>query len=60
MAALSGTAVQAIIAAFDFGRFNRIVDVGGADGFLLAAILSAYPGPVESCSIPPRSGGLRP
>lgn len=44
MAAVSGTAAKAIVDAFDFGRFPRLVDVGGADGFLLATILSVTPG----------------
>ena len=35
----------AIVAAYDFGRFRRIVDVAGGHGYLLAAILRAYPGP---------------
>lgn len=30
--------------AYDFGRFQRLVDVGGGDGTLLAAILNATPG----------------
>ncbi|MFD7662833.1 methyltransferase [Streptomyces sp. NPDC059788] len=30
---------------YDFGRFTTIVDVGGGDGTLLAAILRAHPGP---------------
>ena len=34
----------ALLAAYDFGRFSRIVDVGGGNGALLAAILSAHPG----------------
>jgi orsellinic acid C2-O-methyltransferase len=29
---------------FDFGRFSTVVDVGGGDGTLLAAVLSAEPG----------------
>jgi hypothetical protein len=33
----------AILAAYDFGRFRQIVDVGGGSGALLAAILSAHP-----------------
>jgi O-methyltransferase domain len=36
-------AAPAIIAAYDFSKFARIVDVGGANGALLAAILSASP-----------------
>lgn len=33
-----------IIASYDFGQFNTLVDVGGGDGTLLAAILAATPG----------------
>jgi len=32
-----------IVAAYDFSRFERIVDVGGGHGLLLARILSANP-----------------
>jgi O-methyltransferase domain/Dimerisation domain len=42
-AAVSRTAAPAIIAAYDFSKFGRIVDVGGANGTLRAAILSASP-----------------
>lgn len=30
---------------FDWGRFGEILDVGGGDGTVLAAILQAHPGP---------------
>jgi hypothetical protein len=43
MASLSGTAAEAVVDAYDFGRFGRIVDVGGAQGTLLAAILARNP-----------------
>jgi hypothetical protein len=33
----------AIVAAYDFSRFETIVDVGGGHGMLLSAILAAYP-----------------
>jgi hypothetical protein len=33
----------AILAAYDFGRFGTVVDVGGGTGTLLASILEAYP-----------------
>jgi hypothetical protein len=42
-AAVSRTAAPAIIAAYDFSKFGRIVDVGGANGALLTAILTASP-----------------
>jgi hypothetical protein len=44
MTSLSAAAAQAVVEAYDFGRFRRIVDVGGAQGGLLAAILSRHPG----------------
>jgi hypothetical protein len=34
----------AILAAYDFGRFGHIVDVGGGNGAFLAAVLAKYPG----------------
>ena len=37
-------AAPAVIAAYDFARFQTIVDVGGGNGTLLAAILAATPG----------------
>lgn len=35
---------MAVVAAYDFGRFRRLVDVGGGQGVLLSAILAATPG----------------
>jgi len=35
--------LTAIVGAYDFSKFERIVDVGGGHGLLLAAILSANP-----------------
>ena len=35
--------LAAIVGAYDFARFERIVDVGGGHGLLLAGILSANP-----------------
>jgi hypothetical protein len=32
-----------IVAAYDFGRFGTVVDVGGGTGALLAAVLQAHP-----------------
>ena len=32
----------ALLAAYDFGRFRRIVDVGGGNGAFIAAILAAH------------------
>jgi O-methyltransferase/methyltransferase family protein len=43
MATLSAAATEAVLAAYDFGRFGRLVDVGGGTGTLLAAVLAAHP-----------------
>jgi hypothetical protein len=43
MTSLTAAANAAILAAYDFGRFGTIVDVGGGNGALLAAILEAHP-----------------
>ena len=43
METVSRNAAPAIIAAYDFSKFGRIVDVGDANGALLVAILSANP-----------------
>lgn len=37
-------AAPGVVAAYDFSRFRTLVDVGGGDGTLLAAILAATPG----------------
>lgn len=42
MTAHSRRVSAAIVGAFDFGRFRRIIDVGGGQGCLLASILAAY------------------
>jgi ubiquinone/menaquinone biosynthesis C-methylase UbiE len=34
---------QAVVDAYDFGRFDTVVDVGGGQGVMLAAILQANP-----------------
>jgi orsellinic acid C2-O-methyltransferase len=41
-----GTRLEApgILASYDFSQFRTVVDVGGGDGTLLAAILAAHPG----------------
>jgi len=36
--------LAAIVGAYDFSKFQRIVDVGGGRGLLLARVLSANPG----------------
>jgi hypothetical protein len=42
MASISGAENDAIARAYDFGRFDRLVDVGGAHGHLLATILRRH------------------
>lgn len=44
MAARSHQEAAAIVAAYDFSRFGRLVDVGGGPGVLLSAIVEATPG----------------
>ncbi|WP_436497361.1 methyltransferase [Actinokineospora sp. HUAS TT18] len=36
--------LPSIVAGYDWGRFTTIVDVGGGNGTVLAAILAAHPG----------------
>jgi hypothetical protein len=43
MTSLARQSTAAVIAAYDFQRFGTVVDVGGGNGTLLAAILAAYP-----------------
>jgi O-methyltransferase domain/Dimerisation domain len=43
MMSLTSAANAAILAAYDFGRFGTIVDIGGGNGTLLASILDAHP-----------------
>ena len=43
MTSLSRRSNAALLAAYDFGRFRTIVDVGGGNGALLAAVLAAHP-----------------
>lgn len=45
MAQMRSRATQAAVAAYDFGSFGTIIDVGGGNGSLLIEILLAYPGP---------------
>jgi hypothetical protein len=44
MTSLSRRSNAALLAAYDFGRFRTIVDVGGGNGALIAAVLAAHPG----------------
>lgn len=43
MTGMSGFAKVPVLAAYDFSRFRKIVDVGGGHGSLLAAILQRSP-----------------
>jgi hypothetical protein len=43
MTAITAGVAEGVAAAYDFGRFCRIVDVGGGQGGLLATLLQRYP-----------------
>lgn len=43
MTSLSRQMATSVLAAYDFGQFKTIVDVGGGNGGFLTAILAAYP-----------------
>jgi O-methyltransferase domain/Dimerisation domain len=43
MESLTGAANRALLDAYDFGRFASVVDVGGGNGALLAALLGEFP-----------------
>lgn len=43
LASITSQGVDPILEAYDFARFNNIVDVGGGNGTLVAGILSAFP-----------------
>jgi hypothetical protein len=45
MIGVHGEEPAAVAAAYDFSGFGTVVDVGGASGNMLVAILSRYPGP---------------
>jgi hypothetical protein len=45
MVSYHGAEPPAVASAYDFSVFETIIDVGGATGNLLAAILARYPGP---------------
>jgi O-methyltransferase domain/Dimerisation domain len=45
MTEISRMNAPGIVGAYDFGRFHKIVDVGGSHGLLLSAILRRYPSP---------------
>lgn len=42
MLSVSKTQAEAIVSAYDFGRFPTVVDVGGGRGLLLGAVLERY------------------
>ncbi|MBB5916009.1 hypothetical protein BJY24_004921 [Nocardia transvalensis] len=44
MRVTTAMSVRPLLAAYEFGRFGRIVDVGGGSGELVAAVLGANPG----------------
>lgn len=44
MAEYTRSVAPAIVAGYDFSRFATLVDIGGGDGTLIAAILNAVPG----------------
>jgi SAM-dependent methyltransferase len=44
MNSLSRQVVDSLVAAYDFSRFQTVVDVGGGGGALVAAILGQFPG----------------
>lgn len=44
MTGLSAGMAESIVTAYDFSKVHSIVDVGGGEGVLLAAILAANPG----------------
>jgi hypothetical protein len=43
MSGFSEQEMAAILAAYDFSRFEHVVDVGGGQGTLVAALLNAHP-----------------
>ena len=43
MIEISASSTAAAAARYDFGRFTTLVDVGGGQGYLLAAVLAAHP-----------------
>jgi O-methyltransferase domain/Dimerisation domain len=45
MVGIHGAEPSAVAAAYDFSGLGTVVDVGGATGNLLAAILTSHPGP---------------
>ena len=50
----SAIAAQSILASYDFSGIERLADLGGGHGLLLASILQNYPECRACCSISPR------
>ena len=45
MVAFHGAEPPTVVLAYDFSKFQTIIDVGGATGHLLTTVLNAYPAP---------------
>jgi hypothetical protein len=61
MSAMTAGHIPAILAAYDFSSFSRIVDVAGGQGALLAAVLAASSRPRGVLfDLPPVVAGARP
>jgi O-methyltransferase domain len=43
MAGISALWAPSVVGSYDFGRWGSLLDVGGGNGLLLAALLKAYP-----------------
>jgi O-methyltransferase domain len=50
----SAIAAQSILASYDFSGIERLADLGGGHGLLLASVLQKYPAIQGGCSIFPR------
>ncbi len=48
MANLYGPEAEKIAAGYGFGKFRRMIDVGGGQGHIMAAILAAHPAPTAT------------
>jgi len=44
MTEFSALAAAALVGTYDFGAWGSLMDLGGGNGFFLAAVLKAYPG----------------
>lgn len=43
MTSIHGRETQPMVASYDFGQFNTVVDIGGGNGTLISAVLEQYP-----------------